>query len=266
MRNLLAIFIFLSVLVAQNKPLIGIGEILSPNGSKYENWRTELEQRLVNTDKFDIIERQRLNDILREQGLGASGIVDGSGTIGGISGVDYLVYGTVTRLDSENVGETGYKKVRGKLSIKVVDVTTGKIVINRGVSASKTAENNKKGVGSVRKEITKKMAKYIAYSIFPIKVAGVDGNQVYINYGKVGINSSGGYQVFKMGGGFKDPDTGELIGAKETYIGLIDIKKREEKYSIGKLIHSLEPIQIGDQMKWLSEKNFRKMKKKYKIK
>ena len=55
-------------------------------------------------------------------------------------------------------------------------------------------------------------------------------------------------------------------GAKETYIGLIDIKKREQKYSIGKLIHSLEPIKKGDRLKWVSERDFRKLKKKYKIK
>lgn len=266
MRYLLTILFLFTALFAQNKPVIGVGEILSPKGSKYETWRTELEQRLVSTNKFDIIERQRLNDILREQGLGASGIVDGSGAIGGIGGVDYLIYGTVTRLDSENIGESGYKKVRGTLSIKVVDVDTGKIVLSRAVSADDTADSNKEAVGEVKKEITKKMAKYIAYSVFPIKVAAIDGNQVYINYGKIGINKSGGYQVFKMGGGFEDPDTGELIGAKETYVGLIDIKKREQEYSIGKLIHSLEPIKKGDSLKWVSERDFRKLKNKYKIK
>lgn len=263
---LLQFLLFTSLIISQNKPLIGVGEILSPNGSRYETWRTELESRLVETNKFDIIERQRLNDILKEQGLGASGIVEGSGIVGGIGGVDYLVYGSITRLESENIGDTGYKKVRARLSVKVVDVQTGKIVLNETVGGDDTADNVDEAVGEVKREITKKVAKYIAYAIFPPKIANVNGNEVFINYGKVGINKSGGYQVFKSSGGFLDPDTGELLGSQKSYIGLIDIKDRQDKYSIGKIIHSIGQIAPGDEIEWLSESNFRKLKKKYKIK
>ena len=265
MKKFLIPILLLSLLYSQSsKPVIGVGEILY-GGDAVESWRTELEARLVSTNKFDIIERQRLNDILREQGLGASGLVEGSGKIGGIGGIDYIVYGTITSITQEIVAES-YWEVNASLSVKVVDLSTGKIVLNQNLKTDSFDDNKKKAIAEVRADLSRNIAKRIAFKVFPIKIAQIDGKDVYINYGKGAINSSGAYKAFKMTGGFRDPDTGELLGSKENYMGLIDIRKREEKYSIGKIIHSVGTIQIGDQLKWVSEKNFKKLKKKYNIK
>ena len=263
-KILIAFLCFLSIGLSQSKPVVGIGEILY-NGRNQSAYRTELESRLVATNKFDIIERQRLNDILKEQGLGMSGIVDGSGKIGGIGGVDYLIYGQITSFTTKKIKDSDYYKVKGKLSIKVVDVQTGKIVISKIVSEDETDDDTDKAAVDIRKGLTKKIAKYIALQIFPIKVAQRQGDLVYINYGKIMISSKGAYEVFKMCGGFKDPDTGEIIGAQKTYIGLVDIDKREEKYSTGKIVHSLQPIQTGDQLQNISSREYKKFQKKYKL-
>ena len=64
-----------------------------------EYLQAELEERLQ--DAFDIIERTRLDEILKEQGLQASAILD-EGTavpVGKIKGVDVLVRGTYWKCD-----------------------------------------------------------------------------------------------------------------------------------------------------------------------
>jgi hypothetical protein len=69
-----------------------------------------------------------------------------------------------------------------------------------------------------------------------------------------------------LGDGFVDPDTGEILGAEETYIGMIQIESRAAKYSIGKILHKAGTINVGDTLQPLSNKQFRSLKKKYKVK
>ena len=44
------------------------------------------------------------------------------------------------------------------------------------------------------------------------------------------------YKVVELGEGFTDPDTGEVLGQDETYIGAIEITETKSKYSIGRVL------------------------------
>lgn len=59
--------------------------------------------QLVETGKYRVIERSRLDAILAEQNLGASGRVDAStaAEIGRLLGVEMVVIGSVTQFDIE---------------------------------------------------------------------------------------------------------------------------------------------------------------------
>jgi len=101
------------------------------------------------------VERSKLEAVLNEQDLGASGRVRAgtSAKIGQLTGAQYLVMGTVTSYE-ENVKDTGggisYRGISlgGKsenayvaVDIRVVDTTTGEIAYTR------TIEGNAKGGG-----------------------------------------------------------------------------------------------------------------------
>lgn len=60
----------------------------------------ELTTRLFMTRRFEVVERQLLNQVLREQDLGTSGIIDATSAaeIGRMLGVDAIVSGTITDL------------------------------------------------------------------------------------------------------------------------------------------------------------------------
>ena len=147
--------------VARDKPSIGVAEFRNESGAGWwgggVGWELSgmLANELAATRSFSVVERSKLEAVLNEQDLGASGRVRAgtSAKIGQLTGAQYLVMGTVTSYE-ENVTDTGggisYRGISlgGKsenayvaVDIRVVDTTTGEIAYTR------TIEGNAKGGG-----------------------------------------------------------------------------------------------------------------------
>ena len=58
----------IDVLGQSSKPVVGVGEITSSVGGDPESFRTMLETAMAQTNKFELVERSRIDDILGEQG------------------------------------------------------------------------------------------------------------------------------------------------------------------------------------------------------
>lgn len=267
MKQFRIIFSFLIILISyesfsqSNKPVIGIGEMRSSVGGDVDTFRAMLETALASTNKFDIIERSRIGDLVGEQSLSAGGITQGNGQIGGISGVDYLVYGSITKLGVENnnlnLGDFQSASQTGVMSVdlRVVDVTTGSIRISETVEVSETISSalNIDGrtmggdeadpVSTVQRVAANQIAGKISLSVFPIRVINVKDDTVYLNYGssilskcRFGDSNSCYLKIVELGEGFMDPDTGEILGAEETYIGAVEVIDPKDKFSIARII------------------------------
>ena len=84
-----------------------------------------------------------MDDLLGEQALSAGGLTQGSGQIGGLSGIDYLVYGSITKLgtksDAVAIGgfAGGGQKAEMSVDIRIVDTSTGHKNIEDCAEASK---------------------------------------------------------------------------------------------------------------------------------
>ena len=135
--------VFLLTIMSGNifasKPVVGIGEITSNVGGNPQSFQTMLETAISQTNKFELMERSRMDDLLSEQALSAGGLTQGSGEIGGLSGVDYLVYGSITKLgtksDAVALGgiAAGGQKSEMSVDIRIVDASTGSIRIAKTV-------------------------------------------------------------------------------------------------------------------------------------
>ena len=147
--------------MAQNKPSIGVAEFRNESGAGW--WRGgvgwELSGMLTNelaaTRSFNVVERNKLEAVLSEQDLGASGrVIRGTGAkIGQLTGAKYLVMGTVTSYEEDVKSTGGGISFRGislggksenayiAVDIRVVDTTSGEIAFSR------TIEGNAKGGG-----------------------------------------------------------------------------------------------------------------------
>lgn len=111
-----------------------------------------LTNELAARPTFTVVERRRLQAILEEQELGASGrLRPGEGArIGELSGADYLVMGTVTAFE-EGVQKKSTKGFLGgfgggrssstsylAIDLRVVDTSTGEIAFARSIEGRNT--------------------------------------------------------------------------------------------------------------------------------
>ncbi|UXI70001.1 CsgG/HfaB family protein [Tahibacter amnicola] len=135
------------------KPAVGVAEFKNESGAAWwrggVGWELSgmLSNELASSGNFKIVERAKLEKVLEEQNLAASGRVrSGTGAqMGKVTGADYLVMGTVTAYE-ENTASTGggvsFKGISlgGKKSdaylavdIRVVNTTTGDIDFSRTI-------------------------------------------------------------------------------------------------------------------------------------
>ena len=96
--------------MAQDLPIVGISTIKetvndSRRYAKGNNFQAMLETQMAKVGRFKLIERSRVDEILAEQGLNNE-VGDGQTAGGGfnVAGVDYLVYGSITKLGQTKGG------------------------------------------------------------------------------------------------------------------------------------------------------------------
>jgi curli biogenesis system outer membrane secretion channel CsgG len=150
-----------TVVSAQDKPVLAVIEFRNDSGAGW--WRGgvgwELAGMLTNelsaTNSFRVVERSKLQAVLEEQDLAASGRVRaGSGArIGQLTGAQYLVSGTVTAYEENTKGTGGGLSFKGvsvggksseaylAIDIRVINAETGEIDFVR------TVEGRSKGGG-----------------------------------------------------------------------------------------------------------------------
>ncbi len=138
---------------AADKPTIGVAEFRNDTSAGWWSGGTGrdlagmLTNELASTEKFRIVERDKLNSVLEEQDLAASGRVakKSAAKIGKLTGAQYLVMGTVSSYTENTAGEGGGLSFRGisvggkkseaymAVDLRVVDTTTGDVVYTRTV-------------------------------------------------------------------------------------------------------------------------------------
>jgi len=138
---------------AADKPVVGVIEFRNESGAGWWSggvgWElaSMLSNELASTGAFKVVERSKLESVLEEQNLAASGRVrEGSGAkIGKLTGAQYLVAGTVTAYEENTKGtgggiSFGGVSLGGKSSeaylavdIRVINAETGEVDFVRTV-------------------------------------------------------------------------------------------------------------------------------------
>jgi hypothetical protein len=207
-----------------------------------------------------MMERTRLNALLKERGLSMSGVTDGRADISGFSGVDYLVYGSVSNIAIERKNALIAFSCDASLSmnVRVVDVNTGEIRLSEQVLVEKNLKTvfdenvdpcrgiSLSNINIMGEDTSDDIANKLTTAIFPIKVARVSKGQVYLNYGSGSLQSGQPLTIKEVGEGFVDPDTGEVLGAEETTTAVIVVADVRKSYSIADVVVSNAPINVSD--------------------
>jgi len=119
----------------------------------------QLITALFNTNRFIVLERQTLSDVIGEQDLGASGRIkqETAAAIGEIEGAELLVVGAVTEFEGAASGAGGgvggvgkgifgaimggYKKAHMAIDLRIIDARTSRIVAATSVEGEATDVN-----------------------------------------------------------------------------------------------------------------------------
>ena len=215
---------------------------------------------LVESKKFMVIERAELDAILKEQGLGMSGLVtpQSAAQVGQLLGVELMVTGSVSEF-GEKKGSVGgglgrlsglriglsKKSARVAVDIRLVNTSTAEIAMAK----SAVGEDNSTGfdkvgiadidfhnsttwdqtqLGKAARKSIEKCVEYISDAMKDIpwegKIILVKDNIIYMKPGSQGgVNAGMKFSVYRAGEALIDPDTGISLGAEEMKIGTIQV-------------------------------------------
>ncbi len=216
---------------------------------------------------FEVIEREKLGMVLKEQNLATGGAVDPqtAARIGKILGVKYIVTGGIDKF-SINTTRGGIAGVGGNvttadasINLRFIDTTSAVRVISiaaagqvkkgggfvRGANLSRDAEwgiaseaVQKASAAIVEKLVLAENLDKVSSAAgttgsIDMRVIKVDGSRAYINVGSsAGIKVGDKFRVFKRGEELVDPATGAKLGAEEKQTGTGVVTEVNEKFSI----------------------------------
>ena len=257
------------------------------NRNLTEGFRVMLETAIVKSNKMDVMERRQLAGVLEEQGLGQLGLTTSGGQVGGLTGVDYLIYGSITRFGARKSGfsisgASGLSSLLGRsagaafggglgigsmttemaVDLKITDVATGKIILAdtvkgeakqgesfsvAGISKSETGADP---FADVQRIVAAKISETVVTTKIPFKVIKVQADGTLIlNYGNVFLKAGDMLAAFEVGEQFIDPDTDEVLGSEETEIGMVQVVAAQSRFSKARVVGEGAPIVAGSILK-----------------
>jgi curli biogenesis system outer membrane secretion channel CsgG len=292
MKRFLGLTILFAVLVmianvpfaqAQGKK-IRIAVIDFQNNSTWTWWGDKLGEaandefvtQLVQSGQFSVIERQKLQAILSEQGLGASGAVTASTApkIGKLLGVQLIFTGSITSFSIKTTGGGfggiggSFTKAESKLDVRMIDTTTGEILMvatgagdkkmgGVGIKGFNFEQHYDEGVAheALRPAIEQVTQQVLAQKDKIANLAPVSGSgkilqvkgptQIYIDGGQDGgVNVGDVYAVYHITDQIKDDD-GNVLDTVTAKVGEIVVTKVLSKSAIAETKSG--KISAGDQ-------------------
>ena len=278
MKNYIFIILFLftnSLMSQENLPIVAVSQFEQTfQNDRYiraaanpDNYEAMLETQLIKVGRFRVYERNKLEQVLREQGLQES--LSGNNTQVKIDGVDYLVYGAITDMSSEakefTTGGFATIKVTNRfgVDIKIVDALSGEIrraesivaIVETGSGVATKGFSNVEvdgnGLVEAQRIVAKRSAALLAESIFPIRVVDIYNDEIYLNYGDSILSVGDRLKVIQEGREIIDQDTGLSLGSRQKTLGEIEIVSTEANLSIGKITKEDSDFTIGSVAKMI---------------
>lgn len=175
---------------------------------------------LVETGRFDIIERRLLQQLLDEQKMGQSGLIDptSASRLGKVLGVSTVVSGTVQNYDGNY-----------EINARLINVESGAIIVAEKVHASSAGKLT---------ELVASIATRIIHN-FPLQGYVVQRNdgRVLIDLGRqAGVRPGMQFSAYVEGKQIRHPRTRELLDVERKEQGLIRIDDVKDKISGGVIV------------------------------
>jgi curli biogenesis system outer membrane secretion channel CsgG len=210
-----------------------------------------LVRAFVATNKFDVLERSKIDAVIQEHQFATSSFGDpaNASNVGKLSGAQYLVMGNVHELAiSVAREEIPYvhewkctESASLRIELRVVQSKLGRIVAAYTGDGKESAPFRQSGpcrdsadrmleraVGRISEVLVGK----VLDAVYPLRVVQVAGDVVTLNRGEGGDFKVGStFDCFTRGEAIIDPDTGDQLGADETPVGAVIVTQVMAKLS-----------------------------------
>ncbi|GEM_PF-805435 len=224
-----------------------------------------LTTALVKTQKFDVIERDRMEAILAEQGMGDFGLTDGYSNLH-LTGLDYVVIGAITQYGTteEVAGFGGFgtakKKANMAVDIRVLDAENGTTAIAESVSVeadgsrgfaiegvgARVKDDAAQLLGNVMRMAARDITFMVVSSVYPIRVAAKTADtELILNYGDGLLVNGDTLHIYSEGETFTDPATGEVLGSSEELVARVQVSSAEGRFSKARILSEYAPVEAG---------------------
>lgn len=227
---------------------------------------------LMKTDRFIVVERGSLDEVLSEQDLGASGRVrqETAARIGEVLGAQVLVKGAITEFIEKESGGAGGIIISGigiggktntghvAMDMRLIDATTGQILHSERAEGKITSSGiggiaffsgvafggtsyKKTALGKATRAAVSDAVMFVVNNMedqpWQGMVVTAEGNRVTINAGyNMNISMDSVFSVYSKGEELIDPATGLSLGSALTRAGTIRVTQVSDKFSVADVI------------------------------
>lgn len=202
-----------------------------------QNIRNRVLDGVLNSRKFEVVERVQLKTVLKEQALVDAGLTEGKAPESNkLRAAGYVMYGTVIRYGTEKLIANNVKAFRADVEIQLrfANVETGRILAVKTVKGTEV-KSAISAVGDARLEddvlnaaivsAAKDAANALVELAFPTTVLSVNSRFVTVNLSTEQCAEGEVFEVFELGDELKDPKTGDSLGFDEELIGKVVVSR-----------------------------------------
>ncbi len=220
--------------------------------------------------RFTVVEREKLEMVMKEQGLAAAGAVDpqSAAKVGQILGVKYIITGGIDKF-AINTTKGGFGGIGGSstnaeasISLRFIDSTTAERVVaisadgnvRKGGGFVKGASLSRDDEWGIASEAIEKASEELVKKLMAgntlervseaagggggvdMRVIKSDGATAYINVGRTaGIKVGDKFTIHRKGEDLIDPATGMNLGSTEKQVGTAEVIEVQDRFSIVKV-------------------------------
>lgn len=248
----------------------------------FQALRSRIVDQIVNSRKFEVVERQRLASILSERELSRGGLTSPENLYDDtIMAAGFIVYGTILSLgfDNQVADVAGVSARKGtanvEIQLRIANANSGKILASRTVLSTKSrsfleaadlssaGNTDEQAIQDAIRDAAQKVVGELMDLAYPAKVLKVSGSEVFLSLSREQTEPGAFYVVFKSGEELVDSDTGLSLGYVEEYAGKVVITRLLPKYTVAEPIdhENISAFQEGMIVRRMDEEAARKEKK-----
>ena len=214
---------------------------------------------LGKSNSFSLIERKQLEKIMEEQNFQMSGVISDQTAIqaGSLLGAEYLVTGSVTSVTETKVDKFAYDLLQYEvgISIRVLDITTGKMILTEKAIGKAEAKIVTTSSGTVVSGSLDNSTSYLAATGRAVKevvekikslspVVGIilkkqDDKNFMLDCGtEKGVQKNMYFLVVRLGSEIVHPVTKKTLGWNKQVVALLQVKGAQKSFADAVLVLS----------------------------